>query len=91
MNALREDFEGAVYTIEDVAFQLRDVAEKSRSDPARLEKLDERLALIRRLTKRHAMDVPGLVGFLERLEQESGSIIDGETREGAPAGRVVQA
>ena len=29
LNALREDFEGAVYTIEDVAFQLREVAEKS--------------------------------------------------------------
>ncbi len=78
LNALREDFEGAVYTIEDVAFQLREVAEKSRSDPARLEKLDERLALIRRLTKRHAMDVPGLVGFLERLEQESGSVVDAD-------------
>jgi DNA repair protein RecN (Recombination protein N) len=76
LDALREDFEGAVYTVEDVAFQLRVVAEKSHSDPARLEKLDERLALIRRLKKRHGMDVAGLLSYLEKLEGESGTVAE---------------
>ncbi|MEW6349225.1 MAG: DNA repair protein RecN [Thermodesulfobacteriota bacterium] len=76
LNGLKEDFDGALYTIEDVALQLRDVAEKAYSDPARLEKIEERLAQIRRLKKKHAMDVPALMRHLEHLEKESGTVSD---------------
>ncbi len=76
LTGLREDFDGALYTIEDVALQLRDVAEKARSDPARLEKIEERLGLIKRLKKKHARDVPALILHQEHLEQEADTVSD---------------
>ena len=56
---LRENFEDAVYRLEDVALELRGVAETSHSDPARLEQIEERLALIRRLKRKYRARLGG--------------------------------
>lgn len=73
---MRENFEDAIYRMEDVAMELRGVTESVRSDPARLEGIEERLTLLRRLKKRYGKDVKGLVEHLEILTTEAGDILE---------------
>ncbi len=73
---IRDSLEEAVYRIEDVAMELRDVTETLHSDPARLEKVEERLNLIRRLKKKYALDIEELIRHLETLTDEAGEILD---------------
>jgi DNA repair protein RecN (Recombination protein N) len=46
------------------------------ADPARLETIEERLILIRRLKKKYATDVTGLLSLLESKAEEAGDILD---------------
>lgn len=73
---LRENFEEALYRIEDVALELRDLSESLHSDPLRMEQIEERLVLLRRLKKKYAMDVPALLLHLDSLSQEAGEILE---------------
>jgi len=73
---LRENFDEALYRIEDVALELRDLSESLHSDPVRLEQIEERLTLIRRLKKKYGKDLPGLIGHLDSLSQEAGEILE---------------
>lgn len=68
---LRESLSDAIYRIEDVAFELRSTAENATSDPHRLELIEERLNLLRRLQKKHKRDLAGLLELKDALEQES--------------------
>lgn len=79
LESLRENFQEAVYRLEDVAMELRGLSEKSRSDPGRLEQIEERLALIRRLKKKYGADVPGLIQYLETLGREAGDVLEART------------
>jgi len=76
LTKMRENLEEAIYRAEDVAMELRDVAEKSQSDPLRLERIEERLALIRRLKKKYGMDLDGLIAHQETLNREAGDLLD---------------
>jgi DNA repair protein RecN (Recombination protein N) len=82
LSKLSENFEEALYRIEDVALELRSVSESSQSDPLRLEQIEERLGLLRRLKKKYAKDIPGLLTHLESLSEEAGEILEArsETR-----------
>ncbi|MGB6067718.1 MAG: DNA repair protein RecN [Desulfomonilaceae bacterium] len=73
---LHASFEEAVYRIEDVALELRSVAEMSHSDPKRLEQIEERLAHLRRLKRKHGEDLSGLIRLLGTLSEESGDILE---------------
>jgi DNA repair protein RecN (Recombination protein N) len=77
--AIRDKLEEAVYRMEDVAMELRDVTETLHSDPARLERVDERLTLIRRLKKKYAMDIEELIRHLGTLTDEAGEILDAKS------------
>jgi len=76
LGSIGDGLNEAIYRLEDVAMELRDAAEKSHSDPARLEQIEERLGLIRRLKKKYGADVEGLLGRLEALNRESGDVIE---------------
>ncbi|MCA1961136.1 MAG: DNA repair protein RecN [Desulfomonile sp.] len=76
LSGIGEGLNEAIYRLEDVAMELRNAAEKSYSDPARLEQIEERLGLIRRLKKKYGTDVEGLLRHLEQLNRESGDIIE---------------
>jgi DNA repair protein RecN (Recombination protein N) len=76
LSKMRDNFNEAVYRIEDVALELRDVVENFHSDPAKLERIEERLNLIRRLKKKYGQDIHGLISHLETLAQEAGDILD---------------
>lgn len=80
LEQLRENFEEALYRLEDVALELRAVSEKSHADPGKLEQLEERLASIRRLKKKYGKDLPGLIALLETLAREAGDIMEARSR-----------
>lgn len=73
---LRDNFQDAVYRIEDVALDLRDIGESFHADPGRLETIEERLAAIRRLKKKYGKDVPGLLSLLEEKSEQEGAVLD---------------
>ncbi|HMK35238.1 MAG TPA: DNA repair protein RecN [Desulfomonilaceae bacterium] len=72
---LKENFEDAVFRLEDVALELRDIVENFHSNPQRLEVIEERLALIRRLKKKYGKDLPGLVALLDSLALDADTIL----------------
>lgn len=76
LTGLRENLDDAIYRLEDVAMELRETAQSARSDPARLEAIEERLALIRRLKRKHSTDLDGLLELQEALSQEAGETLD---------------
>ncbi len=87
---LRASFEEAVYRIEDVALELRSVAEMSHSDPKRLEQIEERLALVRRLKRKYGEDLSGLIHLLDTLSEESGDILEARAEAKKLTGRVAE-
>ncbi len=73
LDGLRSEFEEALYRIEDSALELRDVAENFRADPQRLEAMEDRLTLIKKLKNKYKRDIPGLLDYCEELRaQEDG-------------------
>ena len=56
--------------IDDAADQLRTYADKLEGDPERLAFLDERLAMIRRLTRKHATSLDGVIAKASELRAE---------------------
>lgn len=87
---LRDSLEDALYRIEDVALEVRAVAERSQSDPARLEQIEERLILIRRLKKKYGLDVAGLVDHLATVSEEAGAVLEARARVKKLRGQVEQ-
>ncbi len=71
---LKDNFEDASYKLEDVAHELRSVSETLRSNPGRLELIEERLALIRKLKKKHSTDMTGLLRLLDELSRDAGDV-----------------
>lgn len=67
--------------LEDAAFTLRDYASRVEADPARLERVEERLDQIRRLKKKYAPTVEGIIAYGEETDREIEAIENrGETR-----------
>jgi DNA repair protein RecN (Recombination protein N) len=79
LTGVKENFEDALYRLEDVALELRDIVENFHSNPQRLEVLEERLILIRRLKKKYGTDLPGLIRHMGSLCQEADKIFEART------------
>ncbi len=79
LSKLRENFEDAVYRLEDAALELRGISENFHTDPARLEWIEDRLAVIRRLKKKYGKDLAGLISHLETLSNEAGDVLEGRS------------
>ena len=67
---LRDHLTEALYQLEDVALELREIAEKFHADPGRLELIEERLALIRRLKRKYGKDLDDLISLAEDMARE---------------------
>ncbi|MBD3397790.1 hypothetical protein GF413_01765 [Candidatus Micrarchaeota archaeon] len=76
LSNLAENMDEAVYRLEDVAVELREIAQQSHFDPLKMERIEERLGLIRRLKRKHGMDLEGLLEYREELNQEAGATLD---------------
>ncbi len=80
---LGESLKAALYTVEDVAMQLRDYAQKISFEPQRQQQVEDRLAQIKSLKRKYAPTVAELLGYLTRLDDELGDLrdIDGRRHE----------
>jgi DNA repair protein RecN (Recombination protein N) len=66
----RKQLESAQLQLEDLALELRDFYSKLKLDPKRLEEVEERLQLIRRLKKKYGPSVESILSFREELSQK---------------------
>jgi DNA repair protein RecN (Recombination protein N) len=76
LTPIQENLEEATFRLEDVALELRDVAETSSTDPSKLERIEERLVEIRRLKRKYGLEIEDLLEKLESLSEEAGLILD---------------
>lgn len=62
--------EALYFELEEIAYQINTIAERSDFDPAELEKNDKRLDLIHRLERKHGTDADMLPALLVSMEEE---------------------
>ncbi len=66
----KKQLESAQLQLEDLALELRDYYSHIKVDPQRLEEVEERFQLIRRLKKKYGSSIEGIVSFKEELSQK---------------------
>ncbi len=83
LGELGETLRAAHYTVEDVALQLRDYAQKISFEPQRQQQVEDRLAQLKTLKRKYAPSVAGLLEYLQQLEVELNELrdIDGRRKE----------
>jgi DNA repair protein RecN (Recombination protein N) len=72
--------ESVNYQIEEMVTTLRDYHEQIEHNPRRLQEVEERLALIRRLERKYGSTIPEVLAYAERAAQELDTITHGEER-----------
>ena len=79
---LRERLQEVLFLLEDVAAEVRDYRDGIEADPARLEAVEERLALIRQLKRKYGADIAEILRHAQAAEAElarlTGSEVDAE-------------
>ena len=58
------------FELEEIAYEVSGIIDRTNADPARLEKIENRLDLIRRLERKYGMDAGEISRMLEKLENE---------------------
>jgi len=66
----KKQLESAQVQLEDLALELRDFYSHLKVDPRRLEEVEERLQLIRRLKKKYGSSIENILSFKEELSQK---------------------
>ncbi|MBW2104551.1 MAG: DNA repair protein RecN [Deltaproteobacteria bacterium] len=66
----KKQLESAQAQLEDVALELRDFYSHLKLDPKRLEEVEERLQLIRRLKKKYGSSIESILSLKEELSQK---------------------
>ena len=75
--------EGVKSQLEDLAYFLRSYASEIEASPARLQEVEDRLAALERLKKKHGPSLPDVASTLERLRRELGDIENAAERAAA--------
>lgn len=79
---LREHLKDILFSLEDMATEVRDYRDALESNPARLEAVEDRLTLVRQLKRKYGTDIEDVLKFAEDAEQElsrlTGSEVDVE-------------
>jgi DNA repair protein RecN (Recombination protein N) len=70
LDRYKKQLESAQLQLEDLALELRDFYSNLRLDPKRLEEVEERLQLIRRLKKKYGPSIESILSFKEELSQK---------------------
>ena len=58
------------YELEEIAYEISNMIDRTEADPAQLEKTENRLDLIRRLERKYRMDANEINRMQEKLEEE---------------------
>ncbi|UCF71858.1 MAG: DNA repair protein RecN, partial [Deltaproteobacteria bacterium] len=66
----KKQLESAELQLEDLALELRDFYSRLKVDPKRLEEVEERLQLIRRLKKKYGSSIETILSLKEELSQK---------------------
>ena len=72
--------EGANYQVEELVRSLRSYQEQVEYNPQRLQEVEERLTLIRRLERKYGATIPDVLAYAERAARELDSITHSEER-----------
>ena len=68
--SLAQRCESSYYELEEIGYELSDLAEKGEFDPARAELVETRLDLIRRLERKYGDTVAEVLAEQERMQEE---------------------
>ena len=71
--------DGIKAQLEDLAFTLRDFADGIDASPARLQQVEERLALVERLKRKHGGTLEQAISIRERLAAEREALTGGQS------------
>ena len=69
-SSLAQRCESSYYELEEIGYELSDLAEKGEFDPARAEQVESRLDLIRRLERKYGDTVEEILAEQERMQEE---------------------
>jgi len=72
--------ESVNYQVEELTASLRDYQEQVEHNPQRLQEVEERLALIRRLERKYGPTIPDVLAYAERAAREMDTITHSEER-----------
>jgi DNA repair protein RecN (Recombination protein N) len=86
--ALRDRLAGVEIELREIDLELGHYRDRIEADPARLEWLDERLAKIRTLARRHGVDDAGVAAVLDTLKERLSALDGGGESLEALAARV---
>lgn len=79
-----EDFESTetmIYNLKDIAMKLQDFSEKAAPDANRLERVESRLDMIKRLKKKYGSTVSEMLSFLSEAKKELEELTTSEEKE----------
>lgn len=77
---LSERTDDAYYSIEDVAYELRDSRNAFRYDPSLLEQTESRLAALQNLKRKYGATIAEILAYREKIGNEYQILNDGENR-----------
>ena len=88
LGAVHDQLQEALYGLEDGARALGGIAGRVQDDPVRMEELEERVAELRALLRKHGTDEDGLIGRAEELDREIGALEASASELGTLGGEV---
>lgn len=91
LDALTDRVAAASLELADLASELRSYADGIEAEPGRLEAVEERLALIERLERKHGGSIDAVIAHAERCRAEIGRLEGAEELAGELAARVEEA
>jgi DNA repair protein RecN (Recombination protein N) len=74
LGEVRASLEPAVIAIQEASYALRDYVGKLEADPARLEEIESRLALVERLKRKYGGTLEAILGFVQDLDRKIANI-----------------
>ncbi len=77
---LSERTDDAYFSLEDVAYELRDSRDAFRFDPSLLEQTESRLASLQNLKRKYGATVSEILAYREKIGKEYRILNDGENR-----------
>ncbi len=77
---IRATLEPAVIAVQEASYALRDYVDKLEADPARLEEVETRLALMERLKRKYGGSLDAILEFADDLDRKISGIENADVR-----------
>jgi DNA repair protein RecN (Recombination protein N) len=87
LDTAREHLRAAALNLEEASYELRDYLGRLEANPARLEEIESRLAVIDRLKRKYGQSVAAMLDFLEDVRRHLASVEHTGERIGQLRGR----